>query len=284
MADLALMKGDKHPAVGELQAALNRLGARPRLAVDNDFGNYTRKAVLDFQLSQPKLSCTYGGIAGPETLDGLGILSDVQLLALELPLFHITSENWAAPLGVRRVLYSESGFRKDAPYDVPIPINYVGTAFVLSGYESLVGGRIAVRNGVYVFHGPGDPDRVEVKKNECAALVQAFGLPQTKHWRRGPRVLDANPLPGTVVATLRDDMYHNDYSGRSHVAIFLSKDSGGIHTLEQWNGRDIHRGYRKFKSDEFGEPDKSGKYGWVDDGDEYYILYSTQPCVGRDYA
>jgi hypothetical protein len=302
MVDVTLMKGDEHPAVGELQAALNRLGARPRLAVDNDFGDHTWNAVLQFQQAQDKLTCgmCYGGVAGPETLDQLGILSNVKRLVLKLPLPHNRTENWAAPLGVRRVMYSEYGFSNTDGGQVAVPIKYEepqairdpkesgpprpGTAFVLSGYESLIGGRITAKNGVFLFHGPDDPDRTDVRTNECALLAQAFGLPQNKYWFRGPRVRDANPLPGTVVATLREYPYPNDYIGNSHTAIFLSKNAGGIYTLDQWNGRDIHKEYRKYNPEDVGYPDKSGNYGWVGDGDEYYVVYSTQPCVRHYYG
>jgi Putative peptidoglycan binding domain len=286
----ALMKGDKHPAVGKLQEALNRLGATPQLVVDDDYGNFTKIAVRRFQESQPKLTCVFGGIAGTETLDRLGIRIEVEKLVLRLPLIHNASENWAAPLGVNRVGYSELGPRNSDAGQILDFVQYSGTAFVLTGYETLMGGRVALSLGVYVFHGRNDPDRVEVKSNECASLVQAFGLPQTRHWRRGPRVRDmAAVLPGTVVATMRDDRYYSDYSGRSHVAIFLRKDDHGMLTVDQWNGSDIHQEHRRFKPEDLGEqrpfPLNKGErpYGWISDADEYYVVYSTEKSVHRDY-
>jgi hypothetical protein len=74
-------------------------------------------------------------------------------------------------------------------------------------------------------------------KSECAALVQAFGLPNTNQWRRGPRVQDVAILaPGTVIATLGSGVYLSDYSGKSHVGIFLAKTARGIVMLDQYRG------------------------------------------------
>jgi hypothetical protein len=58
---------------------------------------------------------------------------------------------------------------------------------------------------------------------------------------------------GTVVATLRDDKYYSDYSGRSHVGIYLAHDdyatylsgkapSAGL-WFEKWSSRRIQTGH-----------------------------------------
>jgi hypothetical protein len=74
-------------------------------------------------------------------------------------------------------------------------------------------------------------------KSECAALVQSLGVPNTNQWRRGPRVQDVEILaPGTVIATLGSGVYLSDYSGKSHVGIFLAKRAGGIVMLDQFAG------------------------------------------------
>jgi hypothetical protein len=51
---------------------------------------------------------------------------------------------------------------------------------------------------------------------------------------------------GTVIATMRDGVYHSDYSGRSHVGIYLRHDpytngrsSGGVWMMDQYNGAPI---------------------------------------------
>lgn len=281
-----LMKGDRHPAVGLLQQKLNFLGASPPLAVDNDFGDHTRLAVRRFQENQPALDSVYGGIAGPMTLDRLGIGFAVRQLTLKLPLTHRRTENWAAGLGADRIGYSEYGYRNSDPGQVLDVRTYRGSGFRLKGYERLAGGRINVVRGVFMFHGADDPDRAEVSNNECALFVQAFGLPKCRFWLRGPRVKDvAHVLPGTVVATLRDDCYYSDHSGRSHVAIFLSKTDRKMTTLDQWNGSDIHEVTRSFQPENTGEMNPSAKrpYRWVSDADEYYILYSLAACGRKDY-
>jgi hypothetical protein len=89
-------------------------------------------------------------------------------------------------------------------------------------------------------------------KSECAALVQTLGVPNTNQWRRGPRVQDIEFLPrGTVIATLGTGVYLSDYSGKSHVGIFLSKDDHGLWMLDQYRGGEGKVGIR-FKK--FGAP------------------------------
>lgn len=73
--------------------------------------------------------------------------------------------------------------------------------------------------------------------SECAALVQSLGVPSTDRWRRGPRVQDIEFLePGTVVATLGSGIYLSDYSGMSHVGIFLRKTAHELVLLDQYRG------------------------------------------------
>jgi hypothetical protein len=76
------------------------------------------------------------------------------------------------------------------------------------------------------------------EKSECAALVQCLGVSNTRYWRRGPRVQGMNPSPdpGTVIATLGTGVYLSDYSGQSHVGIFLGQDKSGLWMLDQYVG------------------------------------------------
>ena len=284
----ALMKGDKHPAVGMLQDALNRYGAFPTLPPTTISANsQSGRSASSRRISR---SCNSPTAALPicRRWTCWGIRLGVERLVWKAPLQYNPSQDWAAYLDVRRVKYSDYGFINTDPGQVATPVQYVATGFVLSNYRHLIGGRITVsKNGVYTFHGVDDPDRVEVKKNECAALVQAFGVTRTGTWRRGPRVKGNNILPGTVVATMRDDKYYSDYSGRSHVAIFESQTSNGICTIDQWNGSDIHREFRPFKPEDLGDerPFKKGQdpYGWIGDADEYYVVYSTEPTHRLKY-
>jgi hypothetical protein len=179
----------------------------------------------------------------------------------------------------------ETTYENSDPGEAPEIIAYSGTGFLLTGYEALVGGRITtLKNGAFVFHGKEDPDREFIRTNECALFVQAFGLPRTRFWRRGPRVVDVpNLFPGTVVATMHDDIYYNDYRGHSHVAIFLGKDLYGMRTLDQWDGVDIHQEYRRFMPEDTDESDWAGKASWVANAAEYFVLYSDKPCDRREY-
>jgi hypothetical protein len=82
-------------------------------------------------------------------------------------------------------------------------------------------------------------------KSECAALVQSLGVPNTNRWRRGPRVQDIKTLePGTVIATLGSGVYLSDYSGKSHVGIFLRKTDLGLVMLDQFRGGNGKLGIR----------------------------------------
>lgn len=93
---------------------------------------------------------------------------------------------------------------------------------------------------------------------------------------------------------MRDGFYYNDYSGRSHVAIFHKKSANFMWTVDQWNKRDIHIEQRKFLGRSSMDPecddrDKDGKvdrnaYDWVSFADEYYVVYSTAAIQPRRYA
>ena len=242
-----------------------------------------------FQEAQPDLQCSYAGVAGPETQQRLGIKIKVDQLVAKFPLLHNATNSWAKDFRVERIMYSHYGYKDAGGVTGREIMRYIGLGFVLSGYDHLIGGRITYSKGQYTFHGPKDPDLVEVKKSECAALVQAFGLPHTSKWRRGPRVKDLPQIKrGTVVATLRDDQYYQETGpaqGRTHVGIFLSQDNGGISILDQSNTHSITKNRIKFEPDDMGEERKQDKrpWRWTADGDEYFVLYSTEKCGKRDY-
>lgn len=181
---------------------------------------------------------------------------------------------------------------------------YEGRGYVIKDFKKF-------ENGAIQLMSKGKPDVkiIEPKvtipngfQNECASLVQYFGVPNTRGWLRGPRVCDFKPgeLPeGTVVATLRDGKYYSDYSGRSHVGIYLRHDdyasyllsknkSVGVTLMDQWNGVDIAR-RTKFYSVEADVEGKSSPKCWKDssgvvrtkrvswgkDGEEYYVLLTA---------
>jgi peptidoglycan hydrolase-like protein with peptidoglycan-binding domain len=66
---MMLQRGSKGPAVVQLQEKLNELGFNVGDA-DGDFGPATESALMDFQNSK---GLTADGIAGPNTLDALGL-------------------------------------------------------------------------------------------------------------------------------------------------------------------------------------------------------------------
>lgn len=156
------------------------------------------------------------------------------------------------------------------------------------------------------------------EKDECAALVQCLGVSNTRYWRRGPRVQDMRPQgpePGTVIATLGKGVYYSDYSGQSHVGIFLMQDRRGLVMLDQFVGgntgirrkpfsfehKETHLRPSQFLGHAFRREvtDKSGNkiYGQdyrydtvrtrtnlTSDGSEYYILLDDGKVARHDDA
>ncbi len=156
---------------------------------------------------------------------------------------------------------------------------YAGRGFVLQDFEKYENYAIKLLNGYSVA--PWDPRNLI--KNECAQFVQFFGVPRTREWRAGPQVcfLGQDDIPsGTVVATLRDNMYHNDYSGRSHVGIYLRHDpfgtkGGGVLLLDQFNKNPIKRRLKRYDGDASrAKPIRATgrRYNWSADGEEYFVL------------
>lgn len=139
--------------------------------------------------------------------------------------------------------------------------------------------------------------------NQCVSFVRYFGLPQTKTWKKGPRVCDFKPgeLPkGVVIATLRDGVYYSDSSGRSHVGIYIKHDAyqsylesrtagSGVVMMDQYHKAAIDFRLKKYAvdADADGRPAKKpwadsegvvhkNRVKWVDDGEEYFVVMSEQ--------
>ncbi|RYG31392.1 hypothetical protein EON81_22995 [bacterium] len=95
-----------------------------------------------------------------------------------------------------------------------------------------------------------------------------------------PNIVLGHEIAGTVVATLRDNMYHNDYSGRSHVGIYLRHDpfgtkGGGVLLLDQFNKNPIKRRLKRYDGDAGrAKPIRATgrRYNWSADGEEYFVL------------
>jgi hypothetical protein len=125
-------------------------------------------------------------------------------------------------------------------------------------------------------------------KSECAALVQSFGVSNTNRWRRGPRVQDIETLePGTVIATLGSGVYLSDYSGKSHVGIFLRKDDLGLVMLDQFRGGEGVLGirYKKFGAKHKRTRVKASKF--IDSGYSYRMEVRDahgKKKYARDYS
>jgi hypothetical protein len=186
-------------------------------------------------------------------------------------------------------------------------------------------GNFMVPEGHPLYSGGQMPDAVKrmglsnaTDKSECAALVQSLGVPNTNRWRRGPRVKDIDMLPrGTVIATLHRGVYMSDYSGESHVGVFLSKDDHGLWMLDQHIGDTGNVGirFKRFGAEQKKSPvsvlkyinpdfsyrmkviDQSGQaiYAYdhsletvryrqnlTSDGNQYYVLVDDGTIARRD--
>lgn len=174
---------------------------------------------------------------------------------------------------------------------------YEGRGWIIKNFTDMRGKQVReFRNGTFAVN-PVGGKRFGV--NECAHLVKYYGVPYTGTWRRGPQVchMKAGELPvGTVIATLRDGSYHSDYSGRSHVGIYLGHDDYGAYTasgsktagvlmLNQWNGVDVQTTKRPYwiNADAIGKKSKepwkddagrtrTRRLNWMNDGEEYFVV------------
>lgn len=330
-----LRKGDKGKAVREIQGLLNSRSGKLVVKPDGDFGGKTETMVKEFQAKMkfktdgivgPKTWDALHNEALKAQFDNCFVAHDwFSLIELEKFFTGLTKH---AEQGIAAASNSLHKLTSSAPATAhPVkttgaPQNknltsapaivkrtdfknylrtsfhgYTGQGYIIKDFKKFEGGAIQLRPAVKIIaRGETMPNGF---KNECASYVQYFGIPNTKGWLRGPRVCDFKPgeLPeGTVVATLRDGKYYSDYSGRSHVGIYLShhdytnylsskNQSVGVTIMEQYNGMMISRGVKKYavEADEVGKPspkcwtDSSGvvrtkRVFWGKDGEEYYVL------------
>jgi hypothetical protein len=174
---------------------------------------------------------------------------------------------------------------------------YEGRGWVLKNFTDMRGKQVRELGGGRFAVNPVGGARWGL--NECVHLVKYFGVPYTGDWRRGPQVCDMAPgtLPvGTVIATLRDNKYHSDYSGRSHVGIYLGHDdhqeflatnsaTTGVRMLNQWNGALVQMSTQRYSviADQVGKKSKkawtdgdgrrrTNRVSWTKDGEEYYVV------------
>ncbi len=328
--------GSTGTAVREVQGLLNSKFGTRRLKADGNFGPLTEAVVKEFQ-TKAKLKAD--GIIGPRTQTALhshgekpaamsvgqDAFSMQDLEKFFANLSKMVSAPWASPrpFNTSGATQDPSGPSHTAPASssaatttttatkVP-PIvkvtdlknysrigfaDYAGQGYVIKDFSKFEGGAIQLLpKQVIVQAQDAMPQGL---KNECAQFVQYFGIPNTRSWKRGPRVCDFKPseLPvGTVVATLRDGKYYSDYSGRSHVGIYLSHDdyssylessssSAGVTLLDQWNGTRIGKHSKKYMAEADAVGNKSKKswtdssgivhtkrVKWTSDGEEYYVL------------
>jgi hypothetical protein len=116
-----------------------------------------------------------------------------------------------------------------------------------------------------------DPERHAgrvVANGHCVRFCQAAvpGLPHTGQWSRGPRVRGAGVAPGTVIATFDPDgTYGNHTDGRSHAAILIAEEAGGLRVWDQWVGHPVAERLIRFRG---------GRGKRVNDGDAFHIVES----------
>ena len=332
---IILRKGDKGKAVREIQGLLNSRAGKLVLKPDGDFGGKTETAVKEFQTKMkfkvdgivgPKTWDALHNDALVAKFDNCFTVHDWFSLT-ELQKFFSELAPHVQQSGVSTVAKTPQTHKPPAPTTQSVKTpdasknagtisapaivkqtdfknyqrttfhGYTGQGYVIKDFKKFENGAIQLRPEVKIIEPNGSIPNTF--KNECASYVQYFGIPNTKTWLRGPRVCDFKPgeLPeGTVIATLRDGKYYSDYSGRSHVGIYLSHDdyatylssksgSLGVKIMEQYNGHKIWRDVKRYsvEANEVGKPspkcwtDTDGvvrdkRVSWGKDGEEYYIL------------
>jgi hypothetical protein len=109
-----------------------------------------------------------------------------------------------------------------------------------------------------------------VGNGHCVIYVQqAAGAPHTSQWRRGDLVRQAVVAPGTAIATFDPDgRYGNHTDGRSHAAILITRQDGGLLVWDQWVGHPVATRVIRFKG---------GAGDAVNDGDRYHVIVVDTP-------
>jgi hypothetical protein len=113
-----------------------------------------------------------------------------------------------------------------------------------------------------------DPERYEgqsVGSGQCVAFVQAAALaPRTAGWTRGVLVRGGNVPAGTAIATFDPDgSYGNHTDKRSHAAILVAEQAGGLLVWDQWRNHPVSQRVIRFKGGA-GDP--------VNDGDYFHVI------------
>jgi hypothetical protein len=113
-----------------------------------------------------------------------------------------------------------------------------------------------------------------VGSGHCVAFVQAAAnCPHTSHWRPGRRVRGGQVERGTAIATFQEGRYGNHTDGRSHAAILLAEEGGGLRVLDQWRGQPVHERVIRFKGGQ-GTPNN--------DGDAFRVIEGPEPAPARE--
>lgn len=302
-----IRKGDQGAIVREVQGNLRLAGAQ--LKVDGVFGPQTDKAVRAFQAAH---HLPVDGVVGPRTMAALHNRSgrpkapghdsfdpaEFGAWLARLPGAIYDAVMPDAPPAAPSRAAKPAPAPASKPRQQPTPgakaivspsqnkqhhrirfEGHKGRGYVLHDFMKYKGYAIRLLGGRSIA--PFDP-RNPIR-NECAQFVQFFGVALTREWRRGPQVcfLNKGDIPvGTVIATLRDGIYHNDHSGRSHVGIYLGHDpfgtkGGGVWMLDQFNKNPIDKRFRPYDGDAGPRAPiraTGRRFDWVRDGEEYFVL------------
>lgn len=117
----------------------------------------------------------------------------------------------------------------------------------------------------WVAANPQSYDGETVGDGQCVAFVEAAaGTPTTAHWQRGQLVKGNAAVTGTAIATFDPDgSYGNHTDGRSHAAILVEQQSGGLLVWDQWLDHPVSQRVIHFRGGQ-SEP--------VNDGDQFYVI------------
>jgi hypothetical protein len=106
----------------------------------------------------------------------------------------------------------------------------------------------------------------QVDNGHCVRFCQVAvpGLPQTIHWRRGPKVRGGNVESGTVIATFGPDgRYTNRTDGSAHAAVLIAEHQDGLLVWDQWVNHPVQQRVIRFRG---------GQGTAVNDGDQFFVV------------
>jgi hypothetical protein len=125
-------------------------------------------------------------------------------------------------------------------------------------------------NMAWIAENPSNWAGARVGTGHCVVYVQrACGAPHTSQWRAGAKVRGHPSIaPGTAIATFNPNgRYGNHTDGRSHAAVFIDQDAGGIMVWDQWTGQPVHQRVIRFRG---------GQGKRVNDGDQFCIVEAVE--------